>query len=173
MYLRSGLFALWASCALAPLAAAQPTPLAAPHVRAVSPRLADSVAALRDHSPTFAALLTKLDASDVIVHLTDALEPCASGSKACLTFVESTGGYRYLRVMVTKRESEMDVRRHLAHELQHAVEIADAPQVRDAAGLRAFCLSSGFGWRTADHCETHEAQAVAFRVEHELDQRLR
>jgi hypothetical protein len=173
MRLRSALFALWASCALAPPAASQPAAPAAPHVRSISPRLAVSVSTLRDHSPTFAALLTKLDASDVIVHLVDGLEPCASGSKACLTFVESSGGYRYLRVMITKRESEADVRRHLAHELQHAVEIAQAPQIRDAAGLRAFCLSSGFGWRSADHCETRAAQTVAYRVEQELDQRMR
>ena len=173
MHLRRTLFALWASCALARLAGAQTVPAAAPHVRAVSPRLAASVSTLRDHSPTFAALLAQLDASDVIVHVIDGFQPCASGAKACLTFVDSSGGYRYLRVMITKQESEIDVRRHLAHELQHAVEIAQAPQIRDAAGLRAFCLSSGFGWRSADHCETHAAQTVAFRVEHELDQRLR
>jgi hypothetical protein len=131
------------------------------------------VSTLRDHSPTFAALLAQLDASDVIVHVIDGFQPCPSGAKACLTFVESSGGYRYLRVMMAKQESETDVRRHLAHELQHAVEIANAPQVRDVAGLRAFCRSSGFGWRSANHCETHEAQTVAFRVEHELGPRFR
>jgi hypothetical protein len=82
-------------------------------------------------SSTLRALVARLHASDVIVYLR-----CdgPSGADGRLTFVSSAGGYRYVVVRMARlpRAQQIAI---MAHELQHAVEIADTPAIVDGPSL--------------------------------------
>lgn len=114
-------------------------------------------------------ILTDLDRTDVIVHVAAGMqiaEPAAP--PAHLEFVAAAGKLRYLRVTVnTWRAGEWDAIPLLGHELQHALEVAGAADVRD---LRTFeRLYYRIGWRTgAGAFETELARTMGRRVQEEL-----
>jgi hypothetical protein len=104
------------------------------HIRTTDRRL---LRLLRDgarDSDTFRRLVDRLRQSDVVVYL----ECGGRGDRSSagrLTFVSAVGGYRYVHVRVT-RLAAADVQIALiGHELRHAVEIADAPEVVDDSSL--------------------------------------
>ena len=82
-------------------------------------------------SPTLRALVARLHASDVVVYL-----QCdgPGGPDGRLTFVSSVGGFRYVVVRMG-RFARMQQIAMMAHELQHAVEIADTPAIVDGPSL--------------------------------------
>jgi hypothetical protein len=84
-------------------------------------------------SPTLRALVERLEASDVVVYLR------CDGNRLVwdgrLTFVSSAGGYRYVVVRVARLTSPASQIAIMAHELRHAVEIADAPDIVDGPSL--------------------------------------
>jgi hypothetical protein len=103
------------------------------HIRTTDRRL---LRLLRDglrSSDTFRGLVKRLRRSDVVVFL-----ECGGGGRATggrLAFISAVGGYRYVHVRVA-RLAAADVQIALiAHELRHAVEIADAPSVVDDSSL--------------------------------------
>ena len=82
-------------------------------------------------SPTLRALVARLQASDVVVYLRcDGI----AGPDGRLTFVASAGGYRYVVVRMAHfpRAQQIAI---MAHELRHAVEIADTPAIVDGPSL--------------------------------------
>lgn len=85
-------------------------------------------------SPTFRALVHRLLASNVVVYLwcDDGAAPPSDGR---LTFLSSAGGHRYVVVRLARLASRDRQIAILAHELRHAVEIADAPDVVDTASM--------------------------------------
>jgi hypothetical protein len=104
------------------------------HLRTTDDRLRRLLEQGTRTSPTFRALVHRLLNSDVVVYLwcdgTNA--PSMDGR---LTFLSAAGGYRYVVVRLARiasRERQIAI---MAHELQHAVEIADAPDVIDDASL--------------------------------------
>ena len=52
-----------------------------------------------------------------------------------LTFVSAAGGLRYVLVRLTRLDSRAQQIALLAHELQHAAEIADTPAIVDGPSL--------------------------------------
>ena len=82
-------------------------------------------------SPTLRALVARLHTSDVVVYL-----QCdgAGGPDGRLTFVSSVGGFRYVVVRMG-RFARMQQIAMMAHELQHAVEVAETPTIVDGASL--------------------------------------
>lgn len=84
-------------------------------------------------SPTLRALVARLTASDVVVYLRchGPTEPIGGGR---LTFVSSAGGLRYVVVRMTRLSRAQQIA-IMAHELQHAVEIADTPAIVDGQSL--------------------------------------
>jgi hypothetical protein len=82
-------------------------------------------------SPTLRALVARLHASDVVVYL-----QCdgPSGPDGRMTFLSTAGGYRYVVVRMARfsRAQQIAI---MAHELQHAVEIAEAPAIVDGPSL--------------------------------------
>ena len=102
------------------------------HVRTTDRRLARLLHQGRRESARFRTLLARLVRSDVIVYL-QCLGYVKVGGR--LTFVGTGGGYRYVLVRlgrVTSRNQQIAL---IGHELQHAVEIADAPEIVDAESL--------------------------------------
>src|SRR5688572_5085571 len=89
-----------------------------------------------DTSPSFRALVARLMRSNVIVYVVRerGLRTLADGQ---LNFMAAAGGTRYLAVRVAWDHAAKRQASVIAHELQHAVEIADAPWVVDEVTLAA------------------------------------
>jgi hypothetical protein len=82
-------------------------------------------------SPTLRALVARLHASDVVVYL-QCDGPGAPDGR--LTFLTKTAGYRYVVVRMARFSQSQQIAM-MAHELQHAVEIADTPAIVDGESL--------------------------------------
>lgn len=82
------------------------------------------------------ALAEQAERGDVIVTLDVAfmLDP---GMAACVTWMASVPGARYVRVSARPHLREADAIAMLAHERQHVVEVIDNPEVRPGADLAA------------------------------------
>ena len=110
----------------------RPAVTVVPHVRAA----ANAAALLSDaaaRSATVRGLVGRLDATDVIVYIESPRlrkfrrrEPSSSPSPHT----------RFLRIGLKNSLPPFDVTPLIAHELQHAVEIAENPGVRDEEALR-------------------------------------
>jgi hypothetical protein len=105
-----------------------------PHVRvrhtALEPLLRDAI----DRSPTVRRLVATLDASDVIVYL-ELAPRLPTPLAANIKFVAEGGGFRYLRIALSALNTRSQMLTMIGHELQHAVEIAEAPEVRSSRSL--------------------------------------
>ena len=91
-----------------------------------------------DRSPTFRGLVSELDASGWLVFVQPG--PCpAKAAIACLLHVVAKfDNAPYLRVLVDhKHRHPNNVIATLAHELQHALEVVQAQDVKDGAAMRA------------------------------------
>ena len=141
---------------------------AAPAVRPEEPALRELIAIGMARSATFRDLVTRLDASDVVVYVRFA--PCVGNVAACLLWASESGGSRRLVVKLDRvGRSPNELTALLAHELQHANEVASAPEIRDPASFRKSFASRGS--TNADGFETEQARAVARRVSVELAQK--
>lgn len=113
------------------------------HVRSTDPVIGKALAQGISHSAVIGRLVRALDASDVIVYL--ARGDCPSPAIACTMMGDSSGSARYLRINFTltiglgKRGGWFadDLSIMLAHELQHALEIAEWRDVVDSTSLMA------------------------------------
>ena len=102
-----------------------------PPIRSTDRRLRSLLEEGQRMSPTLRALVARLQASDVVVYL-QCDGPAAPDGR--LTFLSSIGGYRYLVVRIS-RFPRMQQIAIMAHELQHAVEIAETPAIVDGPSL--------------------------------------
>jgi hypothetical protein len=85
-------------------------------------------------SPTFRALVDRIERSDIIVYLKCDPDP-PSGIEGRLSFVSAAAGYRYLLVRLRRRASNDQQLAIMAHELWHAIEIADTPTIIDPESM--------------------------------------
>jgi hypothetical protein len=114
-------------------------------------------------SGAFAALLETLERSDVIVYVVSGGVPGPNHLRlAC-----ATGTSRFVRITLNARDAQAALIAGLAHELQHAVEVANAPDVRDDATLAQFYARHGQEISSGRFC-TREAQAARTTVLNEL-----
>jgi hypothetical protein len=123
-----------------------------------------------ERSPTFQSLVDTLQQSNVIVYVQPAV--CAGGRiRSCLTSVKGSAVERHIRINVDTRTSHNALIATIAHELQHAAEIAERPDVLDAATARRLYREIGIGRchdGLSDECETNRAIATEARVMEEL-----
>lgn len=155
---------LGASLAFAGLVS--PEDSAIPRVRALNARLAHMIAEGIRLSPTFARLHRELQATDVILFVRTAtdLRPQTSGR---IMLLASTSEGRYLRADLRRELPRVELIAALAHEMQHALEIARHNTVRDEHAVRT--LYGLIGQEARQHSfETAAAQAVSLRVRAEL-----
>jgi hypothetical protein len=125
-----------------PARAAQHDPLD-PHIRAIESDLLADLAKGAAVSPTLQRLIDRLDSSDVVVYLMfdRAVTPNTAGRISLITAVP---GRRYLRVSIDRRNVGCARLAILGHELQHAVEIADAPDAIDQESVASLYRAIGF-----------------------------
>lgn len=122
-----------------------PAPAAAPsafalldspyrHVRTTDGYLQAMLRIGLQRSPTFASLMAQLNDTDVIVYLepVQALPTTLSGR---LLLLPHDTPQRYLRIQVLATLGRMEIISLIGHELRHALEVAQAPDVRDERAL--------------------------------------
>lgn len=112
-------------------------------IRTNHPVIAAALAEGDERSSTFARLTARIRRSDLIVYVlaADDMGPF----DGLLQFAASAGNVRYVRIRVRVEPRAPTLIGLLAHELMHAAEIADAPDVRDNATLRALYSRIGCG----------------------------
>jgi hypothetical protein len=104
-------------------------------VRAPDARVQSLLAEGLHRSRTFAWLVGALNRSDVIVYI-ESVMILPKDTNGRLTMMPRSGGeFRYVRVQIRADLSRRDAIALIGHELQHALEIADAPEVRDSTSL--------------------------------------
>lgn len=109
-------------------------------------------------------LVARLESSNVIVHIETA-RVMPAGIGGYTRFVVSRGGYRYLRITLSAMLRGDTRSAILAHELQHACEVADST-ADDVVALRQ--LFSQSGRRDGGYFETRAAIDVERMVRREV-----
>ena len=112
-----------------------------------------------EQSPTFRELVDRLQRSNIIVFVQPAV--CAGRRiRSCLVSVSGSALERHIRILVDTRTSKNALIATVAHELQHAVEIAEHPDVTDASGTIKLYRRIAFGRcheGLSEECETMRA----------------
>ena len=139
-----------------------------PRVRASSPLVRSILADTAERSATVRDLLARLADSDVIVYVD--FTPSRQVPAARTVFVTRALDVRYLRIGISVSVPFFDIAPMIAHELQHAVEIAGEPAVIDDKGLRRLYHRIGRALGS-ERYETEAARAVERTVRRELQAR--
>jgi hypothetical protein len=148
------------------VAAAAPSPVT--HVRPLTPTAVELLADASARSSTVRDQLLALGQSDVVVYLSDSMDSSADRPPASLKFLSEAAGLRYLLVQIDRwKRMPPDRIVMLAHELQHALEVAAAPGVRNSADMAR--LYRHIGWEEkAGRFESDGARSTSRRVRNEL-----
>ncbi len=138
------------------------------HVRAVDSKMNDVLAEGMRRSGTFAQLVMALDRSDVIVYIeTVYVMPQMVAGRMLLA--AGPEGSRYLRIQVTSQPRSNALIALVGHELRHALEVAESPDVRDERALIALYQRIGHTRQGAQHqYDTLAAQDAGRQVRSEL-----
>jgi hypothetical protein len=114
-------------------------------------------------------LIARLEATDVIVYVE--MTPSPQIPTARTRLVTATVSARFLRIGLSTSLTPFDLAPLLAHELQHAVEIAERADVRDDAGVRLLYARIG-RLHGIDRYETDAAGEVERQVRAEVRRKL-
>jgi hypothetical protein len=158
-------FILGANAAAARLAAD-----ALVHVRPATPAARTLIDDAVRHSPTVRALIDQVDRTDVIVYVQ--LTASSQVASAATTFVATTVGRRYLRVLIHAGVPAWNRTELLAHELHHVLEIAAEPGVTSNDGIRSLYDRIGHS-SGKDRFETEAARRIEDKVRNEIVQARR
>jgi hypothetical protein len=142
-------------------------PSSVPRLRPLGDRASDLLARSLSHSPTVRSLAAHLGKSDVVVYIEIAPRP-AGTSAGATRFVGASPVLRFLHVRLDAALPTRALMPLLAHELQHAVEIADARAVRDAEAFRAYYAHSHDAVSGATGVCSRSARRTAERVREEI-----
>ena len=137
------------------------------HVRGADKAMAAAIAAGMRRSGTFAHLVLALNKSDVIVYIESgrALPTSIVGR---LLLAAGPEGIRYLRIQVSGHPTSNDMIALVGHELRHALEVAESPEVRDEASLIALYERIGHPSTGTHQYDTAAAQDTGRQVKAEL-----
>jgi hypothetical protein len=142
------------------------------HVRTDSGYLRSVIATGVDRSPTFRAIVDRLEASDLIVEV-----QCGQFKGSMLAgrtvFLSARPTVRYLLVEIACPMPQPSALGIIAHELRHALEIGSAPWVVDEPSLGRLYTQIGFstcglGTNAFAEYETSDALETGERVRYEL-----
>jgi hypothetical protein len=137
------------------------------HVRGTTPGTNALIARGAKRSSTFRKLIEDLNASDVVVYL-ELVNDLPAGLDGRLSFMTAAGGVRYVRAQVISDLGFQELIAVAGHELQHAIEVATHPEVRDGATLAALYERIGTPGVVKNRYDTNAAQSTGKRVRAEL-----
>jgi hypothetical protein len=146
---------------------AQPLGAREPPVRSLSPDMTDLMQRASARSPTVAALLKAVEATDVILQVDFHFGNLVP--RAVTQMTGAGGATRYIRLVINARLPARVQMELLGHELHHVMEIAAHPEVRDQKGMRA--LFETLGWR--DGLDGSYETTAAVMVERQVRAELR
>ncbi len=109
--------------------------------RPVDPVAAEAFAQALERSEIVRTLVATLEASNVIVHI-ESSRTMPLGIGGMTRFVTARGGYRYVRISFDAQLWGRDRIAILAHELQHACEVAQS-SAADMASIRKLFDQTG------------------------------
>jgi hypothetical protein len=135
------------------------------HVRSTDPRVQEWLRIGAAESQTFRSLLNLLGESDLIVHV-QVVDRLATAGQTY--FVTSTATTRYVRIEVMHRSSLAEIVALIGHELQHAVEIAEEPRIRDRQALALFYKGMPGNSMTGTEYDSVAARVMEDRVRREM-----
>ncbi len=139
-------------------------------VRGLDPAALRLLEATRSGSPTVRRLLDRIERSDLIVYVQ--LVPRVDDPRAATSMFAAVPEARFVLISITSLSGEADRFLLLGHELQHAVELAEAPHVRDRAAMSA--LYARIGWCARPNLyETEQALETGHAVRKEMFARTR
>ena len=164
-YVSVGVYLLFLSNAAAAQDVARPS-----HVRAESIDVRQLIAETAQRSTTFRSLVEEIDRSSVIVYVRVRLlaSQALDGRTGLLG---ARFGTRYLAIELACPRSRDTQMATLAHELQHALEIAGEPSVVDVPSLMRFYTRIGSRLQPIGVTMTFETRGAAdtgARARHEL-----
>jgi hypothetical protein len=137
------------------------------HVRTTNPRIQHLLEIGVSRSPTFVSLLARLNVSDVIVYIeqTDDIPKTLDGR---LLLLPLANNQRYLRIQINRNGAPTELISLIGHELRHAIEVAEAVDVRDERALEQLYRRIGSPSGTIHTFDTDAAQSTGRRVRKEL-----
>jgi hypothetical protein len=141
-----------------------------PHVRVREDSLAPYLRDAIEQSAAIRQMVAILDASDVIVYL-ERRPALPLTVRAGLSYAATAGRFRYLRIALNPGNTRAEMLAMIGHELQHAVEIAGAPEVQSKATLERFYARIGMAGRSGETWDTRAAQAMGRLVAREIEQK--
>jgi len=152
------------SVAVVKTAAAQET-TAPSRVRSESTLITDAIARGAKRSPTLRRLIETVDTTDGLVYIDEGL--CGHSVRSCLHLsVVIAGPYRVLRILVNPRKAkDCDLVASIGHELQHAIEVLNDPNVR--SNHEMFLFFHRVGLTSFDRFETKAAMQTGLAVDRE------
>jgi hypothetical protein len=140
-----------------------------PRIRPTDQRLGEILRDGAERSPTLRKLVELIEAGNVVVYLE--AEPNLRGSLlGALTWIGANDTFRFVRAAIKVRPKSNALVASIAHELQHVVEVVNAPWVNDDKTLRA--LYNDIGKRTSvseDVWDTAAARWTTQQVLRELN----
>jgi hypothetical protein len=151
----------------APPAFAQPVERS-PRVRAADARTAFLLTQGLQRSTTIRALVAALEQRDVIVYIE--LQPSLRRRLAgTLTWITATPEHRYVRISINPELNTVLAIATMGHELQHALEVATATEVRsDVAMEKFYRLHGDISRAQATGWDTEAARMTGEHVRREL-----
>ena len=162
----------WLVCALTlvgavPAWGASHLPASVPRIRPLGESAVLAFQRGITHSPTFRELAARLERSDVVVYIS--VEPRPPGKCPGATrFVTATRYTRFLHIALDRKLPPKTMIALLAHELQHALEVADAPEIRDLDSFRQHYEQNGFRNTALNTFDSRTARETGRRVRAEL-----
>ncbi|MEO8501677.1 MAG: hypothetical protein ABI565_12230 [Vicinamibacteria bacterium] len=154
------------------LAATEPAPPSWARTRPTSRGAIALLANAAQRSSIITSLLGVLERSDLVVYVADSMPGAEGGSAAShLVFLSLDSTTRYVLIQVDRfRLSPIESIVALGHELRHAVEVAEAREVRDTTTLVQLYRRIGREGQK-NRFETEAARDTGNRVRRELAHR--
>ena len=136
-------------------------------VRSTTPRITRLLAEGVRRSRTFADLIRRIHETDVIVYIEPTFNlPVETSGRILLA--ATAGNHRYLRVQVRATLQGDQMIAVIAHELRHALELAEEPSVVDEQGVAALYRRIGDRAHGVIGYDTKAARDAGRMVQDEL-----
>jgi hypothetical protein len=137
------------------------------HIRVLDAYVADLLQTGIERSPTIRRLVEAVNASDLVVYI-ECHNRFRRSEGGEFHLAGAARGYRYVRIGLSSALNDRELTVMLAHELQHAAELAAATDVASQRGMED--LYCRIGDRARFGFDTAAARAVTERVGEELAQ---
>jgi hypothetical protein len=133
-----------------------------PRIRPTDARLAEILEDGIGRSPTLRRLVDRIDSGNVVVYL-ESEQVLPGVLLGALTWIGANDSLRFLRATIKVRPKSNSLIASIAHELQHVVEVVDAPWVTSDRGLRT--LYTSIGKRTSVNEEVWDTAAARWTTQ--------